>query len=37
MIPKKPALGFDPRVRTGFRKEIMLSWSGMRFEEKSSL
>jgi hypothetical protein len=24
MIPKKPALGLDPRVDTGFRKKIML-------------
>jgi hypothetical protein len=24
MIPKKPALGLDTRVETGFRKKIML-------------
>jgi hypothetical protein len=24
MIPKKPVLGLDPRVDTGFRKKIML-------------
>jgi hypothetical protein len=28
MIPKKPALGLDPRVGTGFRKKIMLKQRG---------
>jgi hypothetical protein len=28
MILKKPALGLDPRVETGFREKIMLKQRG---------
>jgi hypothetical protein len=42
MIPKKPALGLDPRVDTGFRKrscstKSMIPKSGHRFSERIML